>query len=59
MTRAHPGHGDLYDGAIGGEADYDFGEVTLALGGAYHQSNGYRFESGRCVCARQHACVCI
>jgi hypothetical protein len=40
------GHGDLYDWAVGGEADYDFGEETLALGGAYHQSNGYGFESG-------------
>jgi Gram-negative porin len=40
------GHGNLYDGAVGGEADYDFGEQTLALGGAYHQSNGYGFDPG-------------
>jgi len=40
------GHGNLYDGAIGGQADYDLGDMTLALGGAYHQSNGYRFDPG-------------
>jgi len=40
------GHGNLYDFALGGEADYNFGEETLALGGAYHQSNGYGFNPG-------------
>lgn len=39
------GHDDLLDWAIGGEADYALGETTLAIGGAYHQSNGYGFDT--------------
>ena len=35
------GHDDLFDWAMGGEIDYDLGGATLALGGAWHQSNGY------------------
>lgn len=50
MALAHnaerlPGYTDLVDWAFGGEADYDLGDATLALGGAYHQSNGYGFDT--------------
>lgn len=38
------GHDDLFDWALGGELDYDLGEATLALGGAYHRSNGYTLD---------------
>ncbi|MDE3114078.1 MAG: porin [Pseudomonadota bacterium] len=38
------GHDDLLGWALGGELDYDLGEATLALGGAYHQSNGYTLD---------------
>ena len=40
------GHGNLYDGAVGWQAQYNFGEETLAVGGAYHQSNAYGFDPG-------------
>ena len=39
-------HADLLDWAMGGEVDYDLGDATLAVGGAWHQSNGYTFEPG-------------
>ncbi|MDE3117350.1 MAG: porin, partial [Pseudomonadota bacterium] len=39
-----PGHDDLFDWALGGELDYDLGDAALALGGAYHQSNGYTLD---------------
>lgn len=41
------GHDDLLDWAAGGEIDYDVGEATLAVGGAYRQSNGYTFDIGQ------------
>ncbi len=41
------GHSNLFDWAVGGEIDQDLGAVTLALGGAYHQSNAYAFDIGR------------
>lgn len=40
------GHDDVFDWAMGGEVDYDFGDATLAVGGAYHESNGYTFDPG-------------
>lgn len=39
-------HDDVHDWATGGEIDYDLGDATLAVGGAYHQSNGYTFDPG-------------
>lgn len=41
------GHDDLLDWAVGGEADYDLGVATLAVGGAYRRSNGYTFDVGK------------
>lgn len=40
------GHDDVFDWAMGGEVDYDFGDATLAFGGAYRQSNGYTLNPG-------------
>jgi hypothetical protein len=37
-------HDDLLDWGLGGEIDYDLGEVKLAFGGGYRQSNGYTFD---------------
>ncbi len=39
-------HGNLYDGALGWQVQYNFGAETLAVGGAWHQSNGYGFDPG-------------
>ena len=40
------GHDDVFDWAIGGEIDYDFTGATLAVGGAWRESNAYAFEPG-------------
>ena len=40
------GHDDVFDWGLGGELDYDFGGATLAVGGAWRQSNGYTFDPG-------------
>jgi len=40
------GHDDVLDWAMGGEADYDLGDATLAMGGAWHESNGYTLDPG-------------
>jgi hypothetical protein len=37
------GHAGLLDWGVGGEIDYDFGDVKLAGGGSYRQSNAYAF----------------
>lgn len=42
-----PGHDNLFDWALGGEIDQDLGAATLAVGGAWHQSNGYTFDTGQ------------
>jgi outer membrane protein OmpU len=44
-TNATPGHDDLLDWGIGAELDYDFAGTVLAVGGAWHQTNGYGFEA--------------
>ena len=41
-----PGHADLRDWGFGGEADDNLGDIKLALGGAYRQSNAYAFDIG-------------
>lgn len=38
------GYDDLIDWAIGSELDYDFDDMTLAIGGAYRQTNSYDFD---------------
>lgn len=44
-ANATPGHDDLLDWGLGAELDYDFGGTVLAVGGAWHQTNGYGFET--------------
>ena len=40
------GHDDLFDWGLGGEADYNFGGATLAVGAAWRETNGYAFNTG-------------
>lgn len=42
-----PGHTNALDWALGGQVDYNFPWGTLAFGGAYRQSTGYRFDFGQ------------
>jgi hypothetical protein len=39
-----PGHNDLTDWSVGGEADYSLSDMKLALGAAWRQSNAYAFD---------------
>jgi len=39
-----PGYANLFDWGFGGEADGDVGNVKLAFGGGFRQSNGYAYD---------------
>ena len=55
-AQATPGHDDLLDWALGGEVDYDLGDVVLAAGGAYHQIERLRASTRRGLPHRHHPC---
>jgi hypothetical protein len=47
-----PGHGDIYDAALGVQFAYDIDEVRLSGGAAYRVSNGYGFSPGAALDGR-------